>query len=47
MVLKLVQLKNLTITLVTGNNLSNELNYINKKNKMPLTQFGKHKIIYV
>jgi hypothetical protein len=31
MVLKLVQLKNLTITLVTGNNLSNELNYINKK----------------
>ena len=31
MVLKLVQSKNLTITLVTGNNLSNGLNYINKK----------------
>ena len=31
MVLKLVQLKSLTTTLVTGNNPRNDLNYINKK----------------
>ena len=48
MVLKLVLLLNLTTTLVTGNNHRNELKHINKKiNKMPLTQFGKHKFIYV
>ncbi len=33
MVLKLVRFKSLTTTLVTGNNLRNELNYINKKIK--------------